>query len=365
MVSEPLPMAILEIDPAAIVANWRELGRRHAPGAVAAVVKADAYGLGAALVAPVLHRAGCRHFFTAQLGEALALRPLLPGALIAALNGPLPGEAALYLAHDITPVLGALGEVAAWQALAGAEGRALPVILHLDTGMSRLGLPPAEVASLAADPSRLAGLDLRYVMTHLVASEHPADPLNARQLARFRAACAVLPAAPRSLANSSGIFLGADFVSALARPGAALYGINPTPGRPNPMRPGFRLDARVLQIRVVAAGESVGYNATWRAARPSRIATVGWGYADGFHRALSGRAHAFFDGRPLPLVGLVSMDLTTFDATDQPGLAAGDFLELIGPHQSADALAAGAGLSAYEVMTSLRRRAARRLRGAA
>ncbi|MGC8469777.1 MAG: alanine racemase [Acetobacteraceae bacterium] len=363
MDTEPAASAVLEIDLAAIAANWRALRARHA-GAVGAVVKADGYGLGAATTAPALHAAGCRHFFTAHLAEAIALRPLLPGAMIAALNGPLPGEEEAYRAHDIHPVLGSLGQVAAWSGFAARRGRRLPVLLHVDTGMSRLGLGPDELATLAAEPARLDGLDLRYVMTHLAAAERPQAESNARQLARFRAACAALPAAPTSLANSSALFLGPGYGSDLARPGAALWGINPTPGRANPMRPGLRLSVRVLQVRAIAAGEGVGYNASFTAARPSRIATVAWGYADGFHRAFSNRARAFFDGEPLRLVGTVSMDLATFDATDHPLLGPGDWLELVGPHQSADELAGQAGLSPYELLTSLGRRAARRVRGA-
>jgi alanine racemase len=201
-------------------------------------------------------------------------------------------------------------------------------------------------------------------MTHLVASEVPDDPINQAQRDRFAAACAALPAAPRSLANSSGIFLGPDFASDLARPGAALYGINPTPGHPNPMRSAVTLKARVVQVRQIGAGEGVGYNSTWRASRDSRIATVSVGYADGFLRSLSNRATAFFDGRPVPLVGRVSMDLTTFDVTDHPGIVPGAWLELIGPRATPDDLAEAAGTNGYEILTSLGPRYHRVYRGA-
>ncbi|WP_239002773.1 alanine racemase [Rhodovastum atsumiense] len=356
--------AVLELDLDVIAANWQELRRRHPGGDVAGVVKADAYGLGAAAVAPRLYAAGCRHFFTAHLAEAIALRPRLPGALIAPLNGPVPGTEHAYLAHDIVPVLGGLGEIERWTALARAEGRKLPVLLHVDTGMNRLGLDAAGLAALADAPERLAGLSIRYVMTHLVAAELPDDPANAEQRRRFAAACAVLPPAPRSFANSSGIFLGAGFASDLARPGAALYGINPTPGRPNPMRVPLRLRARVLQVRDIAAGESVGYNATWRAPRPSRIATLGIGYADGWPRPASGRTRALltgggFDGTPVPLVGRVSMDLTTCDVTDAPPVVPGDWLELMGPTITPDDIADAAGTNAYEILTGLGPRIAR------
>ena len=231
--------------------------------------------------------------------------------------------------------------------------RGAAAILHIDTGMARLGLDGRELAVLQENHGRLAGIDLRYIMTHLVSAEAAGDPLNQHQRARFAAACAALPSASRSFANSSGIFLGEDFSSDLARPGAALYGINPTPDRPNPMHPVVRLMGRVLSVREIPAGASVGYNATWRAARPSRIATAGVGYADGWQRALSGRAQAFFDGAPVPLVGRVSMDLTTFDVTTHPAIVPGTWLELLGPNQTPDDVAAAAGTNGYEILTSL------------
>jgi alanine racemase len=348
--------ARLEIDLSAIVANWRILCQHHPTGPVAGVVKADAYGLGAADVAPALHQAGCANFFVALLDEAIAIRHQVPGARLAVLGGPQPGSEADYVGNDITPVLNSLAEIDAWTATARAAGRALPAILHIDTGMSRLGLDPRELATIQQDRSRLAGIELRYIMTHLVAAECPDEPLNEAQRRRFAAACIGLPATPTSIANSSGIFLGAAWRSDLARPGAALYGINPTPGQPNPMHLPVRLTTRVLSVRDLPPGESVGYNATWRATCPSRIATVGIGYADGWHRALSGRGCAFFDGTPVPLVGRVSMDLTTFDVTGHPAVQPGAWLELLGPAQTPDDVAIAAGTNGYEVLTSLGRR---------
>jgi alanine racemase len=344
--------AILEVDLGAIVANWKTLCARHPSGPVAGVVKADGYGLGARPIAAALHKAGCRHFFVAYLDEALAIRDVVPDAMLAVLSGPIPGTEPAYRAHNLTPVLGSLDEIDRWQGEA---------ILHIDTGMSRLGLSPQELAILTQDPGRLS---IRYVMTHLVSSESPDDPINPRQQQRFAAARAMLPPAPASLANSSGIFLGADFASDLARPGAALYGINPTPDRPNPMRPVVRLSVRVLAVREVPAGTTVGYNATWTAVRPSRIATAALGYADGFHRSLSGRGSACFDGSPVPLVGRVSMDLTTFDVTDHSAVQPGCWLEILGPHLSPDDVAEAAGTNGYEILTSLGRRFQRVYRAA-
>jgi len=324
------------------------------------VVKAQAYGLGAVPVARRLYAEGARHFFVGHVEEGLELRPHLPGAMIAVLNGFNAAEAGAYAAHGLAPVLGSLAEIAAFRALCAAAGRALPALLHVDTGMNRLGLPAAELAALQQNHALLAGICWLYVMTHLVSSELPGDPVNAVQAARFRAACAGLPAMPTSIANSSGIFLGAGFRSDLARPGAALYGLNPTPSQPNPMRPTFRLTAPVVQLRAIGMGETVGYNATWVASRPSRVATVALGYADGYLRAASNRAQAGFGGLRLPLIGRVSMDLLTFDATDHPSLGVGSTLELVGPAVPADEVGGWAGSSGYEILTSLGHRAARR-----
>jgi alanine racemase len=342
--------AVLEVDLDAIVANWRILQDRHPSGPVAAAVKADAYGLGASRVAAALYAAGCRHFFVAYLNEALAIRAIIPTAMLAVLSGLIPGTEDAYVANDLTPVLGSLDEIDRWR----KPGR--EAILHVDTGMSRLGLDDRELAELGRDHTRLYGLTIRYVMSHLVSSELPDHPLNRRQRERFAAARAFLPPAPASLANSSGIFLGPEFGSDLARAGAALYGVNPTPGHPNPMRGVVRLSVRVIAVREVPAGATVGYNATWTAVRPSRIATAAFGYADGFHRSLSGRGSARFDGTPIPLVGRVSMDLTTFDVTDHPAVQPGSWLQILGPHLSPDDVAAAAGTNGYEVLTSLGRR---------
>ena len=346
----------LTIDLDAIAANWQALDARH-DGATAAVVKADGYGLGAVPIARRLTSAGCKTFFVAHFGEALALRQALgPAPVIAVLNGLSESLAEAYGAHGLTPVLGSLAEITLWQQAARRSGRPLPAMLHVDTGMCRLGLDDAELDRLVAEPARLDGIRLVLLMTHLVSAETPAAPINAVQLARFEAACARLPETPRSIANSSGLFLSPEFHAVLARPGAALYGINPQPGEPNPMRPVLRLTAPVLQLRTVAAGETVGYNGIWTAPRPSRIATLPVGYADGYHRALSNCGLASFDGRPVPLVGRVSMDLTTWDVTDHPAIERGSWLELIGPAVPPDEVAARAGTNGYEILTSLGRR---------
>jgi alanine racemase len=359
---DPTPASVLEVDLNAIAENWRFLDALH-PGATGAAVKADAYGLGAPHVAPKLFAAGCRYFFVAHLSEALAIRQLIPGATLAVLHGILPGEAAELVASNLTPVLTSLGDVARWQVEAKRRNKKLSAMLHADTGMARLGLSPAEMASLTADPTLLEGIQVEILLTHLVSSELPEVDINPIQLRRFNTLRSQFPGIKTSLVNSSGMFLGQNYFADLARPGAALYGINPTPDRKNPMRPVVRLAARILQIRDVEPGETVGYNATWTATRPSRIATLPVGYADGFLRSLSNAASARFDGCPVPLVGRISMDLATFDVTDHPAIQPGDALELIGPEHDADALAIEAGTNGYEILTSLGRRYSRRYLG--
>ncbi|MCC7275728.1 MAG: alanine racemase [Alphaproteobacteria bacterium] len=348
--------AILTIDLAAVAANYAILRERLGGVECAAVVKADAYGLGAAVVAPALARAGARWFFVAHLDEAVALRAVLPAAArIAVLNGLWPGLEATFREHDLLPVLNDLAQVELWAARGRAEGAALPAIVQVDTGMSRLGLPPTELAALAADPGRTAGLDVRLVMSHLACADEPAHPLNSRQLGRFRAARRAFPEVPASLAASSGIFLGRDYHFDLGRPGVALYGVNPTPGDVNPMRPVVRLEARILQVRRIDPGDSVGYGAAHRAGRPTKVATVPIGYADGYLRSASLRGAFLVAGRPAPVLGRISMDLITLDVTDVPDAAAqpGAFAVAIGDARTIDAVAADAGTIGYEILTGL------------
>ncbi len=346
--------AMLTIDLDAVAANWRLLRDRVGPARCSAVVKADAYGLGAARVAPALHAAGCETFVVAQLEEAVALRAVLPDAEILSLGGLPRGSAPEFAVRRIVPVLNHLGDIEVWTAFGRARGAALPAAVHIDTGMNRLGLGPDELDHLAAEPERLQGMAVRLWMTHLACAE--ADtPMNAQQLGRFRLALARLPAAPASLANSSGIFLGPAYHFDLARPGCALYGVNPTPGEPNPMRQTVRLDARVLQVRTVDSPMTVGYGATHRVAGRGKIATIAVGYADGYPRTLSGRGNVFVGGVPAPVVGRISMDLITVDVTALPEGAAvpGALVELIGPNRPVDTVADEAGTIGYEILTSL------------
>ena len=348
--------AQLTIDLAAICANWRLLRARLERATCAAVVKADAYGLGAACVAPALAAAGCRHFFVAHLDEAIALRPHLPEyTALYVLHGSPPGAEGEFLAHDLIPVLNSLPQVDAWTARAGRQGAALPALLQVDTGMSRLGLSAEELAIVASDQRRLDGIALRYVMSHLACAEQQDHPMNRQQLAAFREALRALPQARASLANSSGIFLDRDYHFDLARPGAALYGIAPIAGQPNPMRQVVRLQGKVIQVRGIPAGAVVGYGATYRAGSTRRIATVTVGYADGFLRSLSNRTVAWFGETPLPLVGIVAMDTITLDVSElgAEALQPGSLIDLISEQHPVDALAQEAGTIGYEILTGL------------
>jgi alanine racemase len=347
----------LAIDLAAIVENWRSLSAK-APGAETAVaIKADAYGLGMADVAPALAAAGVKSFFVATMEEGMALRTTLPRSDIYVLSGIPEGGAAVLLAHRLRPALKSLPDVSIW----AAAGRGQPAALHFDTGMNRLGLAPDEVVALAADRQNpLENIDLTLVMSHLACAEEKDNPMNRRQLADFHAAVGKLGLAgkPLSIANSSGIFLGPEYHLQMTRPGAAVYGLNPLPNHPNPMRQVLSLAGKILQTRRVDTGMSVGYGATHLVGTPGRLATVGIGYADGFMRRLSNKGSAFIAGRRVPIVGRVSMDLITLDVSALPEDMArpGSMVELIGPNQSPDELAASADTIGYEVLTSLGRR---------
>ena len=354
---------VLTIDLAALRANYRLLIDKAAGAAVAGVVKADGYGLGAGRVASALWDEGCRTFFVAHLDEAMSLRAQLPPAAdIYVLNGLAPGSEAACRAGRIRPVLNSLDQIAAWRRTAGEAGIILPAALQIDTGMSRLGLSASEVATLRQTPSLLEGIDAALLMSHLACADEPAHPANQAQLRAFQLLADILPQALRSLANSAGVFLGPDYHFDLVRPGIALYGGCPTSGGANPMRPVVRLDARVVQLRQIPAGAGIGYGLAEVADHPMRLATIAIGYADGWPRCIGEVGAAFYKGHRLPITGRVSMDSIILGASDDAaaGLGAGEFVELIGSHQSLERVAADAGTISYEILTSLGRRFERR-----
>lgn len=357
-VPEALAGGLLTIDLAAIAENWRILCRRMGPGRESAgVVKADGYGLGLGPVARTLAAAGCRTFFVALPEEGLRLRRILPENPIYVLSGPLPGTEALFIEHALIPVLNSAEQVRAWRAHAPSA----PYGLHVDTGMNRLGISADSLPTLPDD------LAPALVMSHLACADEPGHPLNARQLALFREVRARFPGAVASFANSSGHFLGADYLFDLGRPGVSLYGGNPQPGTPNPMRQVVTLQAKILQVRRVDTPQTVGYGATRRIPGGARLATVATGYADGLLRSLSNTGWGRLGGQRVPVVGRVSMDLIVFDVTAVPEDQArpGQAIVLLDAEHTVDDLAQEAGTIPYEILTSLGRRYARRYRGTA
>jgi alanine racemase len=357
-------LATLTIDLAAIAENYKMLAAKVSPAECAGVVKADAYGLGVTQVAPALWRVGCRTFFVAAFAEGVVLRDLLPEASIYVLNGLHGVDPKEFAAAQLRPVLVSRREIDIWLGSSDSTGN-VRFGLHLDTGMARLGMPPDEFEALVGHRETIDRLHPSLVMSHFACADTPDHPLNREQIQRFRSVSRRLRLpndATRSLAASSGIFLGTESVFDMVRPGAALYGIAPLQNQPNPMRQVVRLQARILQVRRVDAGDTVGYGATHRFARQSRLATIGVGYADGFMRSLSNRGGAYIGDRRAPIVGRVSMDLVTIDITDTPEheTQVGTWVDLIGQHNQIDTVAAEAGTIGYEVLTSLGRRYQRR-----
>ena len=357
MVSQDFEAARLTVRLGAIVANYRNFRRLAGPAVAAAVVKADAYGLGVGRVAPALLAAGCDTFFVARLAEGIALRALAPKARIFVLDGA-PAEAVpALLAHNLVPVLNSLDDIAGWSRAASKIRRVLEAVLHVDTGMNRLGLSAADLSELAASwRTRLANLDLVLVMSHLASADDPGSVQNQAQLSRFRTALAMLPPAPASLAASGGVLLGKPYLFDLVRPGIGLYGGHPQAGHgENPMRSVAHLTARILQLRRIDKGESVGYAATYRAKRPSMLATMALGYADGLPRSLSNRGMAAFAGSRVPMVGRISMDLLSLDVGAIPAnqIKVGDAVEFLGDDMPLDEVASLAGTNAYEILTGL------------
>jgi alanine racemase len=327
------------------------------------VVKADAYGCGTEPVVTALYKAGCRTFFTAHLSEARRARMVAPEATIYVLNGLAPNTGDAYARDGLRPVLGSLSEFDEWRGFVASTGWSGSAALHIDTGMNRLGLTLEEAAAVAEGPHTGAP-SIALLMSHLACAELPEHPLNAKQLGLFQDMRALFPGIAGSLANSSGIFLSPDAHHDLVRPGVALYGANPTPGHMNPMQPVVKLEGRFVQVRDVAAGDTVGYGATWTAARDSRVAIISIGYGDGLLRSLSrSGAEVSCGGKRCPLVGRISMDLCAVDVTDAPKVQRGDLAAFLDEKHGVDDLAAHAGTIGYEILTSLGRRYRRVYRG--
>jgi len=363
---------VLTVDLDALVANWRKLEKTAVPTECAGVIKADAYGCGVGPVAGALAAAGCKTFFVATLSEARAARAALPpSAALYVLNGFFQNTGEDYATYDCRPVIGDLNELAEWDVFCRRTGWKGGAAIHIDTGMNRLGL--SVTAAQGIIPRINAGdHGITLVMSHLVSAEQLNNPVNARQLGAFREIASEFTGVPASLANSSGVFLGASFQFDLMRPGAALYGVNPTPEADNPMQPVVELKARIAQIRDIDRGEAVGYGGTWTARRPTRLAIVSAGYADGYFRAASSNdgtrgAEVVVAGKRCPIAGRISMDLMAVDITDVPPkeVRRGHMVTLLGEGITVDELAHHFGTIGYEVLTSLGRRYARVYKGGA
>ena len=365
----PIPLreagGLLTVDLSALRANYEEIARRVAPASCAAVVKGDAYGTGLVPTASALWQAGARVFFVALLSEARTLREVLPEAEIFVLNGLFAGTEAAYHDLRVQPVLGSLPEVERWTQFCERVSEALPAAIHVDTGMNRLGLAPTEAINLAEGRDEL-GFPIALLMSHLACADEPGHPLTARQLEDFQAIAALFPGVRLSLANSSAALGDRALHFDLVRPGIAVYG-----GRARrdvaPLRPVIRLDLRISQIRLVHEGETIGYGAAHKAVRPTRIAVLAAGYADGIPRLAGASDHrpgaqAMVAGQRCPLVGRISMDLLAIDITDLPedAVEAGDFATLLGEGLDLDNLARHSHTIDYEILTSLGHRYARR-----
>ena len=359
----PDARAVLRIDLDALRANWRKLNDAAGAAECASVIKADAYGLGIEQICRALIDEGCRTFFCATVDEGHRIRAVDPGVAIYILDGLLPGASAYYSGFNLQPALSSLPEIQEWATYCTSIGRRLPAAVHIDTGMNRLGLPDYEIDALASLPGLFDNFELTLILSHLACADYRDSPMNTLQRERFDRLTARLPGARRSLANSGGIFLGPAFHYDLVRPGIALYGGRAFEGSPNPMRTVVKLSAKVLQVRNVAASETVGYGAAHTARKPTRVATIACGYADGFLRALGGSTDnpgpaGYIGAHPVPIVGRVSMDLITLDVSDVPEelVFRGAWVEVMGDRVTLDDLTDRAGTIGYELLTRLGRR---------
>ncbi len=317
--------------------------------AVSGVVKADGYGLGAAPVAAVLNEEGCRDYFVATPEEGAEIREIVAAdSRIYVLNGYYRGFEAEYAHYNLIPVLNSLEEIGRYK-----NG---PCVLHFNTGMNRLGIGAAETKKILDDKSVLKGKEVHCVMSHFACADEKDHPMNRTQFEKFSQIAKHFPGAKKSMANSAGAFLSSDYHFDMIRPGAGIYGLNPQNDKENPVQGVVELRAQILQTVPVAKGETVGYGASYKFEKDTVLATVSLGYADGILRSSSDKGHLFWNGVALPVRGRVSMDLLTVDLGGLPEQGrprAGDELEVIGPHQSADKLAAAAGTIGYEILTSL------------
>ncbi len=355
----------LTIDLAALADNWRKMDRLSGKAPAAAVLKADAYGIGIEPAAETLYAAGARDFFVANAEEGADLRPFVPDGRIYILAGMWPGNEQLFFDNDLVPIINSEEQLSLFMSAISQHGDH-PCALHVDTGMNRLGLTVEEALALANDPVRPASFSPVLVMSHLACADDPSHPLNRRQLDAFRTVTQAFEGVTASLANSAGVHLGPEFHFDLTRPGIATYGGEAVNGMANPMKPVVTAEARIIQVRRVRSGETASYGASAQFSRDSRVAIVAVGYADGYHRSVSGGgvtlrqatpsgAFGFLHGHKVPHLGRVTMDISLFDVTDLPenAVRAGDYIELFGKNIAVDDVARAGGTIGYEMLTSL------------
>ena len=352
----------LTIDLSALAENWQALNAKSPRSETAAVVKANAYGLGIEQAVPALGDAGCNTFFTAMVEEGVRVRKCLPDANIFILNGIFSDTIGTAVEYGLAPVLSSLDQISIWSAM--ANGR--PCALHIDTGMNRLGLDMIEARKLAEDSARIKKSGAQLLMSHLACGDDPDHPQNTSQLANFQECVGLFPKLKPSFANSAAILSNPDTHFEMTRPGIAMYGGEAVNDVPNPMKPVVKSETRILQIRTSKKGDAVGYGAAHVLERDSKVAICSAGYADGYHRASSGcgvplrgaNAKGGFGqlgAHKVPLIGRVSMDLTAFDVTDVPedDLKNSSWIELFGPNILVDDAARACGTIGYELLTGL------------
>ena len=354
--------AILSIDLGALQKNWRTyqtMVSKSKNCAVGAVIKARGYGLDARHVGVALGVAGCKTFFVASIDEGIELRSVMgDDAEIFILGCPIGGNEHDLVHHALSPVLNSLEDISVWKKFSNSSGLNAPAALHLDSGMNRLGLGAGDVGAIAKNPDLLSGVNISLVMSHLACSDEQKNPMNQEQLTSFKNALSSiggLGGVRTSIANSSGVFLGPEYHMEMVRPGVALYGVNPTPEKANPMAQVVRLQGKILQVREIDTPQTVGYGATHKAAGKELIATIAAGYADGILRSLSNNGVAYVGEYPAPYVGRVSMDLITINVSAVPENIAhvGALVDLIGPNNPVDDMAARSGTIGYEILTNL------------
>lgn len=354
--------AVLTIDVGAIADNWRQLAKRVGKAECSAVVKTNAYGLGMTRIAPALSWAGCKTFFVTNVAEGVELRQCLGGQRIFIFHGNYSNTEADFLANDLIPVLNTTKQVADWSSFAKKSGKKLPAALHVDTGMTRLGVTFAELEELLNTPDAFDGIELVMFMSHLACADEKDNPKNALQKTFFSDACKKIKKRwaniEFSFANSAGVFLGEEYLFDVVRPGIALYGCNPCLHQKNPMKPVVRLQGKILHVQDVDTAQTVGYGASYCVPAKGRIATVAVGYGDGFPRSAGNKAYGYIGDIKAPLVGRVSMDLVAFDisAVSEKLVSTESFIDLIGLNNSVDELALSAGTISYEILTNLGQR---------